>query len=74
MIGIFSLIRRDPDGAREVEMDKPTPGFAPKLKALAIFTVLVVIAIGIGLAVTGPDGLRLLGLVAFSTVTSFGEG
>ena len=74
VIGIFSLIKRDPAGAREVEMAQPTPGFAPKLKALAIFTVLVVIAIGIGLAVTGPDGLRLLGLVAFSTVTSFGGG
>lgn len=73
-IGVVSLIHRNPGVDRDLTMAQPTPQIGPKLQAMGIFAGLTVVAIGIGLAVSGGDGLRLLSLVAFSTVTSFGGG
>lgn len=74
-IGVFSLLRRRVHASGgDSAMAEPLPDFGAKARAITLHVLVCVVALVLALVLGGPVGGELLGLVAFSTVTSFGGG
>lgn len=75
VIGLYSLL---PRRTALVEVDPsiavPLPTVGPKILAVVLHLAMCVAALVLALVLAGPVGGELMGLVAFSTVTSFGGG
>lgn len=75
VIGVYSVAWRGASGSGEGSaMAEPLPQLGPKFQAIALSAGVCVAAVVAALVLGGPVGGELLGLVAFSTVTSYGGG
>lgn len=74
VIGIYSIFGRPAGDSASSQMGQPLPGIADKLWAVGLFGLAAALALIIGIIAAGSPAARLLGLVSFSTVTSFGGG
>lgn len=75
-IALWSLLGPRPSGSgpERAVMGVPLPGYGDKVRALVLQACVVVAGVGIAFAVGGAVGGELMGLVGFSTLTSFGGG
>lgn len=74
-IGVFSVVRRPPGvAAGPTGMAEPLPDLRAKARGLGLHVGLGVVALVVAVVFAAATGGELLGLVAFSTVTSFGGG
>ncbi len=74
-IGLLSLRKVTPAHAGDISvMGEPLPDARDKFQALGLYLTVCIAALGIALVLAGPTGGSLLGLVGFSTITSFGGG
>lgn len=75
-IGIWSLVGPKPSvsGPEGSVMGQPLPGYGDKVRALVLQVGVMVAGVAVAVLVGGAVGGELLGLVGFSTVTSFGGG
>lgn len=72
-IGVYSIFRRGQSGGADSEMAAPLPELRPKVVAIYLFLAACVAALLLAVVMGGP-AVELMGLVGFSTVTSFGGG
>ncbi len=74
-IGFYSLLpRRTALVQEDTKIAVPLPTIGPKILAIVLHLAMCVAALASALVLAGPVGGELMGLVAFSTVTSFGGG
>ncbi len=75
VIGVVSLLpRRTSHAGDDSDMAEPLPNLRPKFQAIALNVIVCAAAAVAAIILGGPIGGEVMGLVAFSTVTSFGGG